>query len=141
MTQTMTQTTTQTTTAASGQLRRQLTDAWNDGDAVRYAAAFTEDADHSTFLGLRIHSRQEIEDGHRHLFRPSIKLDSGAAGQAEVKPLAGGVARGIVAGGCAVNGETDPAHNSVITLMTGVDTRNGWRLASFHNTRVSDPRA
>jgi len=36
--------------------------------------------------------------------------------------------------------ETDPARNSIIT-MTAVDTRDGWRFASFQNTRVSDPRA
>jgi hypothetical protein len=46
----------------------------------------------------------------------------------------------IVAGGSAVNGETDPAGNSILTL-TAVDTRDGWRFASFQNTRVSDPEA
>jgi hypothetical protein len=42
---------TQTTAMATRQLRRQLTDAWNDGDAARYATAFTEDADYITFFG------------------------------------------------------------------------------------------
>jgi uncharacterized protein (TIGR02246 family) len=130
----------ETTTASIRQLLRQLTDAWNDGDAVRYAAAFTEDADYITFFGLRMHGRKEIEDGHRHLFRLPIKLDSGNAGQAEVKSLADSAALVIVAGGSAVNGETDPARNSIITL-TAVDTRDGWRFASFQNTRVSDPGA
>jgi uncharacterized protein (TIGR02246 family) len=129
-----------TTTASIRQLLRQLTDAWNDGDAASYAAAFTEDADYITFFGLRMRGREEIEDGHRHLFRLPIKLDSGSAGQAEVKPLADSAALVIVAGGSTVNGETDPARNSIITL-TAVDTRDGWRFASFQNTRVSDPGA
>jgi uncharacterized protein (TIGR02246 family) len=131
---------TQTTTASVRRLLRQLTDAWNDADAARYAAAFTEDADYITFFGLRMHGRQEIEDGHRHLVRLPTKLDSGGAGQAEVKPLAAGVALVTVAEGSAVNGETDPARNSII-MLTAVDTCDGWRFASFQNTRVSDPRA
>lgn len=129
-----------TATASIRQLLRQLTDAWNDGDAAKYAEAFTDDADYITFFGLRMHSRQEIEDGHRHLFRLPIKLDSGDAGQAEIKPLAADVALVIVTGASTVNGETDPARNSIITL-TAVDTRDGWRFASFQNTRVSDPVA
>ncbi|WP_410814907.1 hypothetical protein [Micromonospora sp. 067-2] len=67
-----------------------------------------------------------------------LKIDSGGARQPEVKPLAAGVTS--VAGGSAARGETDPAHDSIITL-TAVDTRAGWRFASFQNTLVSDPRA
>jgi len=131
---------TQTTTASIGPLMRQLTDAWNDGNAARYAAPFTVDADHIAFFGVRMRGRQEIEDGHRHLFRLPIKLDSGGARRAEIKPLAAGVTLIIVAGGSAVNVQTDPTRNSVIT-QTAVDTRDGRRLASFQNTRVNDPRA
>jgi uncharacterized protein (TIGR02246 family) len=122
------------------QLLHQLTDSWNDGDATRYAAAFTEDADYITFFGLRMRGRKEIEDGHRHLFRLPIKLDPGGTGDAEVKPLADRVALVITGGGSTVNGETDPTRNSIITL-TAVDTGDGWRFASFQNTRVSDPAA
>ncbi|MEU7590896.1 SgcJ/EcaC family oxidoreductase [Micromonospora sp. NPDC049230] len=131
---------TETTTASIRQLLQELTDAWNDSDATRYAAAFTEDADYITYFGLRMHGRKEIEDGHRQLFRLPIKLQSGGTEHVEVKPLTDSAALVIAAGGSAVNGQTDPARNSVITL-TAVDTRDGWRFASFQNTRVSDPGA
>ncbi|MEO3854067.1 hypothetical protein [Acrocarpospora sp. B8E8] len=36
---------TTTATEAIGDLLQELTEAWNDGDAERYASAFTEDAD------------------------------------------------------------------------------------------------
>ncbi|WP_214106127.1 SgcJ/EcaC family oxidoreductase [Acrocarpospora catenulata] len=131
---------TTTATEAIGALLQELTEAWNDGDAERYAAAFTEDADYITFFGLRMRGRKAIEDGHRHLFRLPIKLDPASGTEADVKVLGDGVALVISGGTSTVDGEADPTRNSVISL-TAVLTEVGWRFASFQNTRVSDPKA
>ncbi|MET7333419.1 hypothetical protein [Nonomuraea sp. NPDC005650] len=48
------------------------------------------------------------------------------------------VALAIVGGGSSVNGAADPSRRSVITL-TALRTPEGWRFASFQNTRVSAP--
>lgn len=119
-------------------LLQRLTETWNAGDAAAYADLFTEDADYITFFGLRMRGRTEIEEGHRELFRMPIKLEPAGAG-AEIKTLTDGAALIIAGGASTVDGQPDPSRNSIVTL-TAVAGADGWRFASFQNTRVSDPR-
>ncbi|TDC03684.1 SgcJ/EcaC family oxidoreductase [Nonomuraea longispora] len=125
-------------TGAVRQLLQRLSDAWNAGDAAGYADLFTEDADYITFFGLRMRGRTAIEEGHRELFRMPITLEP-LAGTADVKPLAEGAVLVIAGGSSTVDGQVDPNRDSVISL-TAVDTPEGWRFASFQNTRASGPR-
>ncbi|MFE7506545.1 SgcJ/EcaC family oxidoreductase [Promicromonospora sp. NPDC057488] len=137
----MSDTDTTVPTVATDQVRlllHRLTDTWNDGDAAAYADLFTEDADYITFFGLRMRGRSAIEEGHRALFRMPVKL-APFADEAELRPLADGVVLIVSGGTSTVDGQPDPSRDSVITL-TAVDTTDGWRFASFQNTRVSDPR-
>ncbi|MFC7618701.1 SgcJ/EcaC family oxidoreductase [Microlunatus sp. GCM10028923] len=120
------------------QLLHRLTDTWNAGDAAGYAELFTEDADYITFFGLRMRGRAAIEEGHRELFRMPIKLEP-YAGEADIRSLADGAMLIIAGGSSSFDGKPDPTRDSVISL-TAVDTSEGWRFASFQNTRVSDPR-
>jgi uncharacterized protein (TIGR02246 family) len=92
----------------------------------------------TTFFGLRMRGRTEIEEGHRELFRQPIKLEPNA-GAADLKPLADGAVLIISGGSSTVDGQADPSRDSIVTL-TAVDTADGWRFASFQNTRRSDPR-
>ncbi|WP_246187023.1 SgcJ/EcaC family oxidoreductase [Microlunatus speluncae] len=119
-------------------LLHRLTETWNDGDAAAYAELFTEDADYITFFGLRLRGRTAIEEGHRALFKQPIKLEPDN-GRADLKPLAEGAVLIVSSGGSTVDGQADPSRDSVVTL-TAVDTPDGWRFASFQNTRRSDPR-
>ncbi|MFI7135820.1 SgcJ/EcaC family oxidoreductase [Nonomuraea sp. NPDC050153] len=112
-------------------------ETWNAGDAEGYAGLFTEDADYITFFGQHLEGRQAIEETHRELFKLDIKLEGGG-GEPLIKPLTDDVALVIVGGGSSVNGAADPSRRSVITL-TALRTPEGWRFASFQNTRVSAP--
>ncbi|MFI7615540.1 SgcJ/EcaC family oxidoreductase [Nonomuraea terrae] len=118
-------------------LLERMTETWNAGDAAGYAGLFTEDADYITFFGLHLKGRQAIEDAHRQLFRTPIKLAEGGA-QPRIRPLAADVALVVTGGGSSVDGVPDPSRASVITL-TAVRAPDGWRFASFQNTRVSRP--
>ncbi|WP_431920714.1 SgcJ/EcaC family oxidoreductase [Nonomuraea jabiensis] len=118
-------------------LLARIPETWNSGDAEGYAALFTEDADYITFFGQHLEGRQAIEEAHRELFKLDIKLEGGG-GRPLVKPLTDDVALVIVGGGSSVNGAADPSRQSVITL-TALRTPEGWRFASFQNTRVSAP--
>ena len=111
-------------------------EAWNAGDAAAYAALFTEDADYITYFGLNMKGRQAIEDGHRELFTMPIKIEG--RGEPAVRMLGDGVALVVATGGSTVEGKPDPSRDSVLTY-TAVETQEGWRFASFQNTRVSRP--
>jgi uncharacterized protein (TIGR02246 family) len=120
-----------------------LTEAWNAGDAEAYARLFTEDADYVTFFGVNFPGRATIESSHRALFEGplrGVKLTSGGA--AKIRFLRPDVAVAVVGGGSSLTGEaaTDPGRASTVTFVL-VEGDDGWRIASFQNTRVSDPAA
>jgi len=121
-----------------------LTDAWNAGDAEAYARLFTEDADYVTFFGVNFPGRVTIESAHRALFEGPLrgsKLIGGGDG-AKVRFLRPDVAVAVVGGGSSLTGEaaTDPGRASTLTFVLVKDDED-WRIASFQNTRVSDPAA
>ncbi|MFI7453571.1 SgcJ/EcaC family oxidoreductase [Nonomuraea sp. NPDC049714] len=111
-------------------------ETWNAGDAAAYAALFTEDADYITYFGLHLKGRQAIDEVHRDLFKMPIKLDAG--GEPSVKMLSDTVALMIATGGSVVDGRREPGRDSILTY-TAVHTPEGWRFASFQNTRVGRP--
>ncbi|MEV4167881.1 SgcJ/EcaC family oxidoreductase [Nonomuraea sp. NPDC049709] len=114
-----------------------MAETWNAGDAAGYAGLFTADADYITFFGLHLRGRQAIEETHRELFKTPIKL-TGGGGEPVIRPLTEDVALVISGGSSSVDGRPDPGRDSVITL-TALRTPEGWRFASFQNTRVSRP--
>ncbi|GAA3250054.1 SgcJ/EcaC family oxidoreductase [Nonomuraea helvata] len=118
-------------------LLARIGETWNAGDSEGYAGLFTEDADYITFFGRHLKGRQAIEEAHRGLFKLDIKL-AGGGPEPLIKPLTDDVALVIVGGTSSVNGEPDPGRESAITL-TALRTPEGWRFASFHNTRVHKP--
>ncbi|GAA3444418.1 SgcJ/EcaC family oxidoreductase [Planomonospora venezuelensis] len=123
-------------TEITGLLTR-LAEAWNAGDATAYAALFTEDADYITFNGMHSEGRAAIESSHRRLFDGLLKGSTMSApdGRAKVKPLADGAVLVVSAGGTELAGE----HRASIVSFTAVGTPEGWRFASFQNTRTSLP--
>ncbi|MEV4224652.1 SgcJ/EcaC family oxidoreductase [Nonomuraea sp. NPDC049725] len=111
-----------------------LAGAWNAGDATAYAALFTEDADYITFAGTDSRGREEIESSHRWLFEGPLKGSTmPAPGDVLVKPLADGAVLVIARGGTSAGGDL---RDSVVSF-TAVRTAEGWRFASFQNTRVA----
>jgi conserved hypothetical protein len=127
-----------------GGLLDALVAAWNAGDATAYAELFTEDADYVTFFGLHMTGRRAIEESHRALFagplrgsRIGFEPGTESGGGARIRALGPGVAVVVAKGGSTLDGRQapDPSRDSVITL-TAVRGAEGWRFASFQNTRV-----
>ncbi|MEV0160185.1 SgcJ/EcaC family oxidoreductase [Nonomuraea fuscirosea] len=118
-------------------LVERMTETWNAGDAAGYAGLFTEDADYITYFGLHLEGRKAIEEVHRKLFETPIKLaESDQAPR--IRQLTADVAVLVIGGTSTMDGEPDPSRASVITL-TALRTPEGWRFASFQNTRVGRP--
>jgi uncharacterized protein (TIGR02246 family) len=118
-------------------LVERMTETWNAGDAAGYAGLFTEDADYITYFGLHLEGRKAIEEVHRKLFETPIKLaESDQAPR--IRQLTADVAVLVIGGTSTMDGEPDPSRASVITL-TALRIPEGWRFASFQNTRVGRP--
>ena len=132
------------TEAAIHAVLHRLTEAWNAGDAEAYARLFTEDADYVTFFGLNMPSRAMIESAHRALFEGPLRGSklTGDSGSAKIRFLRPDVAVAVTGGGSSLTSEaaTDPGRASTVTFVLVRDDE-GWRIASFQNTRVSDPAA
>jgi uncharacterized protein (TIGR02246 family) len=120
-----------------------LAEAWNDGDATAYAQWFTDDADYVTFFGMNMPGRASIESAHRALFEGPLKgsklVDGG--GEPKVRFIRPDVAIVVAGGGSSLaGGAPEPGRESTLTYVL-VNESDGWRVASFQNTRVSDPAA
>lgn len=117
-----------------------LADAWNDGDAAAYASHFTDDADYVTFFGMNMPGRAMIESAHRSLFEGPLKGSKlVAGGEAKVRFVRPDVAIVVSGGGSSLSGgKPEPGRESTLTYVL-VEEPGGWRVASFQNTRVSDP--
>lgn len=121
-------------TEITGLLTR-LAEAWNAGDATAYAALFTEDADYIVFNGTHIEGRTAIEFSHRGLFDGPLRGSTMSLpdDRIKVKPLADAAVLVISEGGTDLAGEL----RASIVSFTAVSTPEGWRFASFQNTRVA----
>ncbi|WET83139.1 SgcJ/EcaC family oxidoreductase [Amycolatopsis sp. QT-25] len=119
----------------------ELADAWNDGDAAAYASHFTEDADYVTFFGMNMPGRTMIESAHRSLFEGPLKGSKLATGWGEpkVRFIRPDVAIVVSGGGSSLSDDKpEPSRESTLTYVL-VEESDGWRVAAFQNTRVSDP--
>ncbi|QVQ54383.1 SgcJ/EcaC family oxidoreductase [Spiractinospora alimapuensis] len=118
-----------------------LAEAWNNGDAARYAAQFTNDATYIVYDGRLLVGRQQIEDVHRRLFTGPLRGSRMTSTAAEGEPgmsfrwLAPGVAHVLSGGAVQLSGsELTPDRASVVSFVL-VERPEGWRVAAFQNTR------
>lgn len=125
---------TETDTTAIHDLLREMTEAWNAGDATAYAELFTKDAQYITWMGTRDDGRAAIEATHQFLFNGPLKgvrMESGGSDSSpDIRYLTPDVALVTVDGG-------KPEHAPVASIVTftAVRTDGQWRFASFQNTR------
>ncbi|MGC5172032.1 SgcJ/EcaC family oxidoreductase [Microbacterium sp. DT81.1] len=119
------------------ELFRRLLEAWAAGDAERYGALFTEDADYVAFDGVNQKGRAAIVGGHRPLFEKWLKGSALTGEVTGVRFLAPDVALVHASGGTLLKGKKKPdATRRSIQSLVAVNGEDGWRFTSFHNTRV-----
>lgn len=113
----------------------QMQRAW--GDADRYGAVFTEDADYITFFGGHAHGRQEIIDSHRPLFDGVLKGTTLSAVITDISYLAPDVALVHTVGSTAKRHPNGPEQGGGKSVQTMVLVRLGgdWAVRAFQNTR------
>ena len=116
-----------------------IADAWAAGDADRYAAWFTEDADYTAFDGNRMAGRQAIADGHRALFAGIMRGSRMTMEPPSIRFVTADVAVACVRGGIVMSWQrnrTTPSarRRSAVTFVLA--RRDGaWLTTAFQNTR------
>ena len=132
------QTTTQTAADADAirAIHQRMIDAWNAGDAVAFAAPFTDEADFVAFEGTHLKGRREIASFHRQIFDTVVK---GTRLQGEVKfvrflTAVLAVMHSVVR--VTLRGQTEASPSRDSMQLTVVVKRNGeWRSEGLMNAR------
>jgi uncharacterized protein (TIGR02246 family) len=123
-------------------LYRELLLAWNDLDAEKLAAGFTEDGELIGFDGSQIRGRGSIESTTRKIFDdfgkpagPGQGAQTGTFVSAvrSVRFLSPDAAVLVAVNGSAVSGKLVPERNAVQS-MVAVRTPAGWRIAHLQTT-------
>ena len=123
-------------------LYREFLQSWNDLDAEKLAAAFTDDGHLIGFDGSELQGRAEIEstikkifDDHGKPAGPGQGPQTGTfvAAVRSVRFLTPDIAVLTAVNGSAVSGKLAPERNAVQSLVA-VRTADGWRIAHLQNT-------
>ena len=123
-------------------LYREFLLAWNDLDAEKLAAAFTDDADLIGFDGSQLHGRANIESTIRKIFddhgKPAGPGEGAQTGTfvsavRSVKFLSPDIAVLLAVNGSTVSGKLVPERNGVQSLVA-VRAHAGWRIAHMQTT-------
>ena len=113
-----------------------MIEGWNDGNGEAFAAPFADEVDFIAFDGTHLTTKRQIASVHQDLFDKWLK-GTRLTGEASVRFLTRDVALVLQRGGTVMRGRTKaaPERDSIQTLVA-VREAGGWRLTSFHNTRV-----
>jgi uncharacterized protein (TIGR02246 family) len=105
-----------------------LVAAWNAGDLEAYARPFTDDAVYVTYFGRKLIGRGGIAEGHRRVFASAYRGSRLLNQQARYRFLRPD----------APGASPDEDRRNTLTYVLVKDDGE-WRIASFHNARVSNP--
>jgi uncharacterized protein (TIGR02246 family) len=109
-----------------------LRDAWDAADVSAFARLFTEDATYVIWRGDVLTGRSEIQQAHHDLFtRSPTKMRVRAV---DTRLLDEHTAIVLTIGG---TGEGDASYDKLQTVVM-VRQEEGWMVAAFHNTAMSD---
>lgn len=114
--------------------------AWDAGDATRFAAEFSEDADVINISGTHFRGRSDIAKQMRSIFNSVFKGSTHRVRNLEMaRHLADGVMVVVSSGVIDVPaGPLAPRANSRQTFVL-VNREGAWRIRHWHNTPIRTP--
>ncbi|MGH7874263.1 MAG: SgcJ/EcaC family oxidoreductase [Candidatus Binatia bacterium] len=117
-------------------IHQRMIDAWNAGDAVAFAAPFTDEANFVAFEGTRLKGRREIVSFHRQIF-DTVVQGTRLEGQVNfVHGVSPGVAVMHSAVRVTLQGQTEAPPSRDSMQLTVVAKRDGqWRSGDLMNAR------
>ncbi|BCJ33917.1 hypothetical protein Athai_14200 [Actinocatenispora thailandica] len=108
--------------------------AWDAGDAARYAAEFADDASYVIFLGDALLGRAAIEQTHHEVFTRWQRGTRMVVEPIDVRILDPDTAVVTTIGGI---GTTDPIDFDKFQTYTLRRSSGRWQCVAFHNTEMS----
>jgi uncharacterized protein (TIGR02246 family) len=113
----------------------ELSEAWNVGDAKRFASLFTEDCDYITFRRDHIEGRKNNEKVHNDLFRTFLKNTILVSEVKKINFISNDVAiaycLGLVKSQWSRRSTKDKLNTNVL-----VKTNDEWKIKAFHNCKI-----
>lgn len=115
-----------------------LASAWENADGTAWGGCFTDDADFTTWFGLRMTGRDAISTGHQEIF---ATFYAGTVYDLEVefvRFLDDDIAVAGLAGSVYERGGAAPSTPQTVPLAVMVRGRDGWKVAAFQNTHAGE---
>lgn len=115
----------------------ELAEAWNAGDAARFAACFSPDAEQVNIFGSRLLGREEIAARHDGVFKTIFRESANTLGILDARYAAADVLLVRLCSTVAVpHGPLAGTLQTIASLVLRKDDA-GWEIVLFHNTRVA----
>lgn len=112
--------------------------AWRSGDGSAWGSCFIDDADFTTWFGLRLSGRDAISSGHQEIFKTfyantayDLRIDS-------VRFLSDEIALVALEGSVVEVGEDEPSTPQTVPLAVMSKGADGWKVAAFQNTYAGE---
>ncbi|SDL06999.1 conserved hypothetical protein [Catalinimonas alkaloidigena] len=117
-----------------------LADAWNRGDAQRFASYFTHDCDYVTFAGQHLKGQKAHREAHEKLFRGLLRGSRLQGRVRQIRFLSPDLALVHGTGTVQLRWQRKPSTRRE-SLNTSVVVRqdDGWKITAFHNVRIQPP--
>jgi len=115
-----------------------LGQAWRAGDGVAWGACFTEDADFTTWFGLRLSGRNAISSGHQEILDTFYANTAYDLRVESVRFLSDEIALVSLEGSVLEIGEEEPSTPQTVPLAVMRECPDGWKVAAFQNTYAGE---
>jgi len=118
-------------------------DAWNQHDADKFAAVFSEDADVTNAQGQTLHGRAAVHDQHKKMFQGRFRSTHRTADAPRLRVLASDLVAVDVpmrlAGLTGPDGSARP-DRPVLAVWIAQHGPNGWSIVVAHESNLPSPQ-
>ncbi len=123
--------------AALDAIVAELTEAWNAGDAARYAAAFSLDGDQVNIFGQHLKDRDEIKARHDRVFKTIFLNSRNSLWLVAARHISPDVIIAHMRSVVDIPRGTLQGKLETLASLVFRKTSTGWELVTFHNTRLA----
>jgi uncharacterized protein (TIGR02246 family) len=114
-----------------------LARAWRSGDGDAWGSCFADDAEFTSWFGLRLSGRDAIASGHQQIFDTFYENTEYRLEIEWIKFLDERIALVALAGSIVGPEEEEPTQPQTVPLAVLVRAEGAWKIAAFQNTHAA----